>query len=239
MDTEIRWLQRFKSLNEAFAQLKKACEREDLDYLEIAGLIKHYELTFELCWKTMKDKLMFEGYNVTSPRQVIRKAYEQKYLANVDVWFDALEERNKLVHIYDKGMALQAVALIKEKFYPMLRACLDILNGLENDGLTENYRNKIRAVFTEVPNVQRAVLFGSRVMGTYHHASDIDFALEGEHLNTSDLGTLAKKFDESRLPVEVDLLIRANITNPDLEKQIEKYGIEFYRKEEFSFQYEK
>jgi nucleotidyltransferase substrate binding protein (TIGR01987 family) len=112
MATEIRWLQRLESLKEAFAQLKQACEREDLDYLEIAGLIKVYEITFELCWKTMMDKLLFEGYEITSPRQVIRKAYEQKFFSNVNVWFDALDERNKLVHIYDKGMALQAVMLI-------------------------------------------------------------------------------------------------------------------------------
>jgi predicted nucleotidyltransferase len=121
----------------------------------------------------------------------------------------------------------------------MLRDCIEIFNGQKIDGLPEYYRNEIKAIFTDVPNVQRVVLFGSRAIGTYHHASDIDFALEGEHLNASDLEILTEKFDESRLPVEVDLLIRKNITNPELETQIEKFGIEFYRKEENSFSHEK
>ncbi|MDR1268601.1 MAG: hypothetical protein LBK82_03660 [Planctomycetaceae bacterium] len=38
------------------------------------------------------------------------------------------------------------------------------------------------------------------------------------------------KFEESEVPFDIDLLIRANITNQNLENQIAKHGTEFYRK---------
>lgn len=46
----------------------------------------------------------------------------------------------------------------------------------------------------------------------------------------SDLVSLNTKFEESEVPFDIDLLIRANITNQNLENQIAKHGTEFYRK---------
>jgi predicted nucleotidyltransferase len=98
------------------------------------------------------------------------------------------------------------------------------------DGLKEQYRAEIRSVFAACPKVSRALLFGSRAKGKFRRDSDIDFALEGDRLVFSDIAFLNSKFEESNVPFDVDILIRANISSPDLEQQIAQQGTEFYKK---------
>ena|ERR1035438_1440235 len=130
MSNENRWLQRLQNLNKAFKRLEDACAQDDYSELEVAGLVQTYEFTFELCWKTLKDKLTYEGYEVNSPREVIKKAFEMELLTGVDQWLEALDSRNLFSHTYDNAIAMQATALIKEKIEPMLRACVARLNEL-------------------------------------------------------------------------------------------------------------
>ena len=130
MSNENRWLQRLQNLNKALKRLEDACAQEDYSDLEVAGLVQTYEFTFELCWKTLKDKLTFEGYDANSPREVIKKAFEMSLLTDVDQWLEALESRNLFSHTYDNEIAKQATALIKDKLDPMLRACVAKLNEL-------------------------------------------------------------------------------------------------------------
>jgi nucleotidyltransferase substrate binding protein (TIGR01987 family) len=128
MDTEIRWRQRLENLNRALKHLESACTRNHYDELELAGLVKSYELAFELCWKTLKDFLYEEGIDVKSPRETIKKAYQTALLENIDTWLEALNSRNKFSHIYNEKTANEAVPYIKETLYPMIRACVKILN---------------------------------------------------------------------------------------------------------------
>ncbi|MDR2707020.1 MAG: nucleotidyltransferase domain-containing protein [Planctomycetaceae bacterium] len=99
-----------------------------------------------------------------------------------------------------------------------------------NDGLTEKYRTEIRSIFASCSKIDRVLLFGSRAKGNFRRDSDVDFALEGDDLVGSDLASLNGKFEESNVPFDIDIVIRANITNQNLENQIAQYGIEFYRK---------
>lgn len=96
-----------------------------------------------------------------------------------------------------------------------------------NGGLTPKIRSDIQGVLLKIPQIRKAVLFGSRAMGTWRPASDIDLALEGGELNMSVLLTLKAHLADLNLPVEVDLIIRDRITNPDLERHIHTCGREW------------
>ena len=133
MSNENRWIQRLQNLNKAFKRLEDACDQDEYNELEVAGLVQTYEFTFELCWKTLKDKLTFEGYEVNSPRETIKKAFEMELVTDVDQWLEALESRNLFSHTYEDDIAKQAIALIKEKLEPMLRVCVGKLNELAKD----------------------------------------------------------------------------------------------------------
>ena len=120
---EIRWQQRFENFEKALRQLESACNRENLNDLERAGMVQVFEFSFELAWKTLKDLLFFEGYNPKSPRATIRISFEQEYISEDDteLFLEALEKRNILSHTYQEKVALEAEKLIRESYFLLLQ----------------------------------------------------------------------------------------------------------------------
>lgn len=94
-----------------------------------------------------------------------------------------------------------------------------------HDGLKDQHRNAIIQVLAAHPRIQRAILFGSRAMGTYSSASDIDIALVGDALDATDLARLAGQMEELNVPQKVDLLLHCSIQSPQLLEHIEKHGV--------------
>jgi len=127
--SEIRWRQRLENLGKAMSQLDSACSHEKYSDLERAGLVQTFEFTFELAWKTLKDLLNFEGFDVNTPREAIRQAFESGYLneSDAEMLLDALEKRNLLTHTYHEETALEAESLIKNRYAPVLRGLLERL----------------------------------------------------------------------------------------------------------------
>jgi nucleotidyltransferase substrate binding protein (TIGR01987 family) len=130
MQNPDRWRQRLENLNKARARLAAACAQTNYSELEIAGLVQTYEFTFELCWKTLRDKLLFDGYQVNSPRETIRQAFQAGMVTDGETWLEALESRNLFTHTYDDAISRQALNLIKNKYAPLLGECADKLNAL-------------------------------------------------------------------------------------------------------------
>jgi nucleotidyltransferase substrate binding protein (TIGR01987 family) len=122
---DLRWRQRLESLGRALGQLEAALAALDADPAnEVIGMavIKAYEFSFELGWKTLKDLLAYEGIDAPLPRQVIREAFAAELLPDGQVWIDMLEQRNLMAHTYDVTRAQRALALIRGTFAPALRA---------------------------------------------------------------------------------------------------------------------
>ena len=122
---DLRWRQRLESLGRALGQLEAALAALDADPAsEVIGMavIKAYEFSFELGWKTLKDLLAYEGIDAPLPRQVIREAFAAELLPDGQVWIDMLEQRNLMAHTYDVTRAQRALVLIRGTFAPALRA---------------------------------------------------------------------------------------------------------------------
>jgi len=124
---DIRWKQRYANFNKAIAQLTEFIEKPELNKFEVQGLIQCFEYTFELAWKTAKDYLEAQGFNVKSPRQTIQTAFQIELIDNGHVWIDALEKRNLMAHTYDEYAAQEAERLIREQYYSVLKALRDEL----------------------------------------------------------------------------------------------------------------
>ncbi len=120
---EMRWKQRLDNFGIALAQLDEACKQSSYTNLERAGLVKTFEFCFELSWNVLKDLLFYEGYEEKVPRSAIRRSFEVEYIDERDceILLDALERRNVLSHAYRESVALEAEALIKERYCPALR----------------------------------------------------------------------------------------------------------------------
>lgn len=94
-------------------------------------------------------------------------------------------------------------------------------------GLKPEQLEEIRTRLSAFPDIESAFLFGSRAMGTYKQASDIDIALKGE-LDKKTLIRLGNAFEDSDLPFFVDLVDYVGITEPALKQSIDTYGIQIY-----------
>ena len=97
-------------------------------------------------------------------------------------------------------------------------------------GLAEPVIAKIQALFARFPEVQRAILYGSRAKGNFKPGSDIDLTLHGESLSQRVLNQIAADLDDLLLPYTFDLSIFAHIENANLREHIERVGKLFYEK---------
>jgi predicted nucleotidyltransferase len=101
-------------------------------------------------------------------------------------------------------------------------------------GLKEATIQKICAVFTRYPQVQKAVLYGSRAKGNFKNGSDIDLTLfGGEELTLRVLYRLMDEMDDLLLPYTIDLSIFQHISDPAVIEHIERVGVAFYQKRQF------
>jgi len=99
-------------------------------------------------------------------------------------------------------------------------------------GLKETIIQKICGLFAKYPQVEKAVLYGSRAKGNFKNGSDIDLTLHGEEgLTLNIIYRLMDEIDDLLLPYTFDLSIFHQISDPDLIDHIRRVGVVFYEKE--------
>lgn len=97
-------------------------------------------------------------------------------------------------------------------------------------GLTEATIEKIGGVLADHPQVEQALLYGSRAKGNYKNGSDIDLTLMGQGLKTDDLLKIMGELDDLLLPYMIDLSIFHQLTHQELIEHIRRVGIIFYER---------
>lgn len=123
MDTEnpdIRWKQRFVHYKKAFKLLEQTLTIDSLSDAERAGLIQFFEMSFELAWKVLKDYLEEEGFNVASPRQAVKQAFQAGLIRDGHIWMEALQDRNLTVHTYEEKIAIAVEKKIRDSYFQIL-----------------------------------------------------------------------------------------------------------------------
>lgn len=126
-EKETRWRQRFENFEKSYLSLEKYVHYPIKTELERAGLIQLFEVTFELCWKVLKDYLEAEGYIVKGPRDTIKQAFQMGLLEDGHVWIDALSDRNLTTHTYDEAVAETVINDIRHKYFPAIAPLYNIL----------------------------------------------------------------------------------------------------------------
>lgn len=99
-----------------------------------------------------------------------------------------------------------------------------------NHGLSENTVDRIRDVLADFPDVEKAVLYGSRAKGNHRPSSDIDLTLYGRELGQSQLARIDAALDDLLLPYKIDLSEISSLTHPALLDHIRRVGMVFYEK---------
>ena len=124
MEQDIRWKQRFANFQRAIKLLQEVPELDinELSYLEKEGIIQRFEFTLELSWKTLKDKMEYDGLILDriSPKMVLKEAYKNKYIDNIELWLEMINDRNLLSHTYDFQVFEDVIPDIQLKYTPLL-----------------------------------------------------------------------------------------------------------------------
>jgi nucleotidyltransferase substrate binding protein (TIGR01987 family) len=119
---DIRWHQRFLSFKKAFNQLERFIAEEELNEMEEQGLIKAFEYTYELSWKTLQDLLKEKGYNdILGPKPVIEQSFQDGYIIKGKEWLKMHNSRNLATHSYDKETADEIVLQIRENYFGLFK----------------------------------------------------------------------------------------------------------------------
>ena len=120
MNKEVRWKQRFVNFEKSFQTLERTVAIEHPSEAERGGLIQFFEMAFELAWKTLKDFLEADGYQVKSPRDVLKQAFQSEIIEDGHTWIEALDDRNLAAHTYNEETALQIEKLIRDQYFPAI-----------------------------------------------------------------------------------------------------------------------
>jgi len=99
-------------------------------------------------------------------------------------------------------------------------------------GLPQSAIQKINAVLSRYPQVEKAILYGSRAKGNYKNGSDIDLTLQGTSLSLNIVYKILDDIDELLLPYTIDLSIFKDISDPNVIEHIQRVGVKFYDKSE-------
>jgi len=100
-----------------------------------------------------------------------------------------------------------------------------------NYGLKQRDLDYLIKALEQFPEIEIAIIFGSRVKGNYKPASDLDIVVKGERIaNNTILKLLDLLEEELPLPYFIDLLHYEKINNKELKEHIDRMGKVFYSK---------
>ena len=107
-------------LNEANVAYKR---NSDNDIYQDA-LIKRFEFTFELAWKTLREFMIDQGYSleILSPKGVISFAWREEIIQNEELWLNMLNARNITAHDYGRELSADIAEDISNRYCKVLTA---------------------------------------------------------------------------------------------------------------------
>ena len=122
MNNELRWQQRFVNFDKAYRNFIQIADHdiEELSDLEKEGFVQRFEYTLELAWKTLKDYLLEQGFDLASPKEVFRQAFQNEIITDGEIWMEALNRRNLSSHTYNAQVLEQTLTFLREEFYPVI-----------------------------------------------------------------------------------------------------------------------
>jgi predicted nucleotidyltransferase len=100
----------------------------------------------------------------------------------------------------------------------------------ERHGIPKETLDQINGVLARFPEVNRAILFGSRAKGTHRRGSDIDLALVGDGLDWRTVGRIDTALDDLPTPYGFSLVIVNERLDPAVAAHVRRVGIPLFQK---------
>jgi len=132
---DIRWKQRFNNFSKALGQLQKFVDKgNDLNELEVQGLIQAFEYNFELSWNLIKDYYAFQGdTDIQGSRDAFRLAFSRGLIKDGVNWMKMIESRVKSSHTYNEDTANEIASAILTIYFSLFIELHKTMEKLIND----------------------------------------------------------------------------------------------------------
>ena len=98
-------------------------------------------------------------------------------------------------------------------------------------GLKDEYTREFLRIVGKFDNVEKVVLFGSRAMGNYKRASDVDIALYGKDVNAALACSVKYEIEEGTvIPYFFDVVAYPIIKNEKFKEHIDTKGVTLWER---------
>lgn len=114
-----------------FDDFKKAVDNLEyavnntVDDLDVDGVIKRFELCYELSWKVIRLYLENLGIICKNPRDCFKHAKLNELIEDDIIWMEMIDMRNRLVHEYSLDYSKKMFNDIKLKFTEQFKKLKD------------------------------------------------------------------------------------------------------------------
>ncbi len=97
-------------------------------------------------------------------------------------------------------------------------------------GISDKSYQLILTALEKYPQVEEAIVFGSRAKGKYKKGSDIDLAIKGDQCNERVAANVnAYLNEELPVPYHVDIVYYDGLEHAELKEHIDRIGKIFYQ----------
>ena len=105
----------FGQFKEAHSRLKEAIGIEKETDIKRDAVIKRFEFTYELLWKTYKKIARLQKLDYFSPKACFQFAFKSGLLKDEQLFLEIIDARNKTTYVYSEKEAKVIYNFIKEK----------------------------------------------------------------------------------------------------------------------------
>jgi len=95
-------------------------------------------------------------------------------------------------------------------------------------GLDADDREMILSILSAYPEVESAIIYGSRARGNFKPGSDIDMVLTGKNLTHHVILDVSGELRDSDMPYFCDVLAEHDVRDENLKQEINTTGQVFY-----------
>jgi nucleotidyltransferase substrate binding protein (TIGR01987 family) len=110
-----------ENFKRALTSLEVSVASPVLEPRDLSGILKNFEMAYELAWKSLKRRLLDEGHQTQGSKDVFSKAYQLNMISDEAVWLEMINDRNACVHVYDEAQAMKILDHVKNTYLLALK----------------------------------------------------------------------------------------------------------------------
>ena len=96
-------------------------------------------------------------------------------------------------------------------------------------GLSAPILDSLRLVFSQFPDIDRVLVYGSRARGDFRPHSDIDLAVLAPRMETSDFSRLWMALDDLPIVFRLDVSLHHDVADSQLKHNMLAEGVTLYQ----------